>query len=167
LHGRVDQLRLKKALEDLVRPHFYERPEDRIRDVAVLINDLAEFSNDVAGWAVREWRLRWDRRPTSAALRQLCMNRRHELMAEVNARRPPEPEPYQTTEITPEERDKRAAVLERVAKASGFVQTQHGQWTLPAAEKDKPKRVPHWSEGAAPDDPRWAMLRKARAEAGL
>lgn len=38
-----------------------------------------------------------------------------------------------------------------------------------AAEMDaqdrerQPPRIPHWSETAAPDDPRWAALRKARA----
>jgi hypothetical protein len=39
------------------------------------------------------------------------------------------------------------------------------------AEQDKKaherKRVPHWSENAAPDDPHWAALRKARAENAL
>lgn len=165
LRGRVDQSRLKLAIEDLVRPHFYESPEDRIRDVAVLLRDLSEFSDDVAGWAVREWRLRWDRRPTSAGLRQLCMQRRHELTREVQSRQPAEPAPYQPNEISEDERNRRAEILNRVAAQSGFVQTQHGQWTLPEDPKAKPARQPHWSETAAPDDARWSVLRKSREEA--
>ena len=36
--------------------------------------------------------------------------------------------------------------------------------TIPRPD-DKPTRLPHWSETVAPDDPRWAALRAARAGA--
>jgi hypothetical protein len=75
-----------------MKPYFAESPEERIREIAVLVKDLAEFSEDVAGWAVREWRLTRDRRPTSAALRQICMVRREALVREAKRREPELPE---------------------------------------------------------------------------
>lgn len=117
LNGRVDQGRLKLAVEDLVRPHFYETPEDRIRDVAVLVRDLAEFSDDVAGWAVREWRLSHDRRPTSAALRQLCMRRRYELTKALKRR---ETRPEAEMRLSPEERAERRAQVEQILRDVGL-----------------------------------------------
>jgi hypothetical protein len=157
------------ALRDLLSLYYQpnETTDQRTRQIALFVKDLADMSDATVGWAIDEWRRTMDRRPSPASIRQLCMMRRAEASAVLAKLRPAEPAPYADANITPEERDKRAAILERVAKASGFVQTQHGQWTLPEAEKDKPKPVRHWSETALPDDPRWQMLRKARAEAKL
>jgi hypothetical protein len=33
--------------------------------------------------------------------------------------------------------------------------------------ENKPARVPHWSESAAPDDPRFTALRNARIAMGM
>jgi hypothetical protein len=166
LAGRVDQLRLKRAIEDLVQPHFYDNSEEKLRAVAVMVKDLAEFSDDVAGWAVREWRLKHNaRKPSTATLRQLCMVRRHELGREAARRSPVEtPAPYQTDTLSDEEKAHRKAVVARVSVSMGMVQTKTGQWTLPSEEKEA-ERVPHWSEIAAPNDSRWAEVRRARAAA--
>jgi hypothetical protein len=91
-----------------------------------------------------------------------CTARANKALA---LRKAPEAAPYETNEISPDEKAKRAAILERVSKAAGYVKTEHGQWTLPEDPKAKPARLPHWSETALPDDPRWGMLRKSRAEA--
>lgn len=162
LTGRVDQSRLKLAVEDLVRPHFYESPEERIRQVAVLVKDLAEFSDDVAGWAVREWRLKQDRKPSTATLRQLCMVRRADLTREQSRRHPQiEAAPY--TLADPETQAERKATLERIAKDTGMRRDAHGQWTLPREPGDEPKRLPHWTETAQADNPLFTeTLKRAR-----
>lgn len=168
LDGRCDQDRLLRGIRDLLGLYWQpsDTPEERARQAMLFVRDLAEFSDDVVHCALREWRRQHDRRPSIAALRQLCMARRHDLTAEVNARRPPAPAPYQPVEITAEERAHREAVIGKAATDAGFVRNQHGQWELPADQKDKPARIPHWSETAAPDDPRWAQLRRALALGG-
>lgn len=169
LHGQCDQGRLIDALRDLLSLYYQpsETTEIRARQIALFVKDLSDMSDATVGWAIDEWRRHQDRRPSPASLRQLCMMRRAEATKAAEMRREPAPAPYQPAEISAEENARRTEVLERVAKSAGFVQTQHGQWTLPASEKDKPKRVPHWAETAAPDDPRWAQLRAARAESPL
>lgn len=88
LDGRCNQARLARSLRDLLKPYFAESPEERAREVAIFVQDLAEFSEDVAFWAVREWRLNEDRRPTSAGLRKFCMARRADLVREQRRRAP-------------------------------------------------------------------------------
>jgi hypothetical protein len=165
LHGQCNQGRLVDALRDLLSLYYQpnETTDQRTRQIALFVKDLADMSDATVGWAIDEWRRTMDRRPSPASIRQLCMMRRAEATAVLAKLRPAEPAPYADANITPEERDKRADILERVAKASGFVQTQHGQWTLPVDPKAELEVKPHWSVTAAPDDPRWQMLRKARA----
>jgi hypothetical protein len=68
------------------------------------------------------------------------------------------------TPATPEQLAERKGTMERVAKSAGFVRDGGGQLAFPPKPEDAPKRIPHWTETAAPDDPRHAVLRKARAE---
>jgi hypothetical protein len=165
LVGRVDQPTLKRAIEDLVQPHFFDTPEEKLRAVAVMVKDLAEFSNDVAGWACREWRLRHNvRKPTSTTLRQLCMVRRHELATEQKRRLPKPVERAPFEPATPEQIAERKGMFARIAKANGFVHDRVGQLAFPEDAKPAPRK-PHWSETADPDDPRWAALKAAREKA--
>lgn len=162
LGTRCDQPRLAGALRTLLGLYFQpgETPEERARQIATFVADLSDMSEDNVWWAMREWRRTHDRRPSPASLRQLCMVRRMELTRAM-ARRSPveEPAPFQV--LTDEERAHRKAVVASAAAACGFVKNQHGQWELPPLE-GRP-RLPHWSKTAAPEDPRWAALRKARA----
>ena len=166
LYGRCDQATLIDPIRTTLGLYFVpnETPEERMRQVAMIVEALADMSEDCVWWALREWRRTQDRRPSPAALRQLCMRRRQEAVACLPK---PEPAPAPYREAAPEDLAERAAILARVCGSAGFVQTQHGQWTLPEEEKDKPARVPHWSETAAPDDPRWEQLRRSRAASGL
>ena len=54
--------------------------EAQVRQIALFVKDLEEFSDDCVWWAIREWRRNETRRPTPASLRQLCMMRRHEAL---------------------------------------------------------------------------------------
>ena len=158
------------GLRDLLSIYYQpsETPEMRARQIALFVKDLAEFSDEAVSWAIDEWRRTQDRRPTPATLRQLCMTRKQEALQAQRGRTAteaiggPDLQP-----LSDEERERRSAVIAKAAKAAGFVQNQHGQWQLPQPEGAKPKRIPHWSETAAPDDPRFAELRRARAAAGV
>lgn len=55
---------------------------------------------------------------------------------------------------------RRAQFVDQVAREVGMTPVEDG----PDAP---PPRVPHWSEGASPSDPRWAMLARSRAESPL
>lgn len=168
LGGRVAAVKLKLALEDLVRPHWFENSAERVRDVAVMMGDLAEFSEDVTAYAIREWRHNHDRRPTSAALRQICMVRRYELATELRRRSEPQAAPKEPPQAwrpaTPEQLAERKAIFDRIATKAGFVRDKDGNITLPSEEAE-PERQPHWSESAAPNDPRWVTLKLARKAA--
>jgi hypothetical protein len=167
LHGQCDQARLVDSLRDLLSLYYQpnETTDMRARQIALFVKDLSDMSDATVFWAIDEWRRTMDRRPSPASLRQVCMMRRFEANKALALRKAPEAAPYETNEISPDEKAKRAAILERVSKAAGYVKTEHGQWTLPEDPKAKPARLPHWSETALPDDPRWGMLRKSRAEA--
>ncbi len=156
------------SLRDLLGLYYQpnETVDQRTRHIALFVKDLADMSDDAVGWAIQEWRRTQDRRPSPASLRQLCMMRRHEASEQTAGRRPPDPAPYGDATIGEEERARREAIVAKCAKASGFVQTKHGQWTLPS-EAPEAKRVPHWSETAAPTDPRFIELRRARRAAGI
>jgi len=56
--------------------------------------------------------------------------------------------------------DARAKALRRfpMARSQAEADALYEEW-------NKPK--PHWSETAAPDDPRWEMLRKSRIASGM
>jgi hypothetical protein len=141
-----------------------ETPEERMRQVAMILEAVADMSDDCVWWALREWRRTQDRRPSPASLRQLCMRRRQEAVACLPE---PQPSPPPYREAAPEDLAERAAILAKVATSVGLVQTQHGQWTLPDNPEAKPERVPHWSETVGPDDPRWEMVRRSREDSPL
>lgn len=64
----------------------------------------------------------------------------------------------------PPQRDIEAAERHRAARiAAEFLAECKGQDARARAQE----RIPHWSEGAAPDDPRFAELRRARIRAGI
>lgn len=169
LYGRCDQARLVDDLRDLLGLYYQpnETAEQRARHIALFVKDLGDMSQDCVDWAISDWRRNHDRRPSPASLRQLCMMRRHEAVKAMGGGRPynppvgnPNPDPARSVE-------ERQAIVERCAKAAGMVKHE-GQWVTPAliAEREQ-KRIPHWSEGAAPDDPRFAELRRARIRAGI
>lgn len=165
LTGRCDQERLTDALRQLMG-HFYqpnETPQMRMLLIADFVRDLADMSDEAVSWAIREWRRTHDRRPSPASLRQLCMMRRHEADAAFKARRPREVGPQMWNPATPEQLAERKGAMDRIARSAGFVRDASGQLAFPPKPEDAPKRIPHWSETAAPDDPRWAELRRARA----
>jgi hypothetical protein len=161
LNGRCDQTRLIDALRTLLGLYYIpnETEAERARHIALFVTDLADMSDDCVWWAMREWRRTQDRRPSPASLRQLCMMRRQEAVRAL-PKPEPAPPPYKLAdEATLKERK---AILARVAKENGLVQSKSGQWTLPSEEVEAP-RIPHWTETAKPDDPRYAELRRARA----
>lgn len=163
MHGRCDQGRLVDALRVLFAAYFVpdETTEMRAMLIATFVKDMAEFSDDCAFWAVDEWRRNHDRRPSPASLRQLAMMRKQEAFKAGQRLRQPEPEPVYS-EPDPAVR---AENLERIHKTLGSV-LNRGEYVSPTYVADVEKRAarkPQWSETAAPDDPRWAELRRARA----
>lgn len=161
LSTRCDQGKLVDALRTLLGLYYVpnETEAERARQIALFVADLSDMSDDNVWWAMREWRRTQDRRPSPASLRQLCMVRRQEAC---KLRPAPAPEPLPYRPATPEQLSERKAIFDRVAASSGFVRDRVGQWSLPSEEAE-PERVPHWSETAGPNDPRWSALRKARA----
>ena len=168
LNGKCDQSRLVDDLRDLLRLYFVpsETPEAQVRQIALFVKDLEEFSDDCVWWAIREWRRNETRRPTPASLRQLCMMRRHEAL---KAAPRPEPDRSQTgaepfmAPLSDAEKERRRAVIAKCAKAAGM--KFDGRQVVPDIPT-KP-RTPHWSEIAKPDDPRWKALKEARERAGV
>lgn len=167
LASRCDQVKLADALRTLIGLYYQpnETEEERVRQIALFIGDLSDMSDDNVWWAMREWRRTQDRRPSPAALRQLCMARRHDLDREEKSRRPRDVGPQMWSPATPEQIAKRKSIMDRVAAQAGFVRDKEGALAWPSRPDDKPTRLPHWSETAAPDDPRWSALRAARAGA--
>jgi hypothetical protein len=166
-----------RALGELLDIWFPERSDARTRLVATFVLDLEEFPCAVVRSAIDEWRREQDRKPTPAALRQVCARIRHELHRSRDLALRPAP-PNREAEIAeriktiPQETiDQRRETAERLLQRCGFVRRSGRVMsrTLAAdldAEADKPKPA-HWSETAAPDDPRWEILRKSRAANAL
>lgn len=135
---------------------------------------LSAFPADVVKAALldHKWRF-W---PSWAELSDLCdsmvSERKHMLSAVRRLERPapsaPQPGPVA-------DREAMKAAADEVMKSFGFgqdrTQTVNGApmaRTMQEAEERKiSARVPHWSETAAPDDPRWEMLRKSRIASGM
>jgi hypothetical protein len=175
LDGHCDQERLLRGIRDLLGIYWQptDAPEERARQGLLFVRDLAEFSDDVVGWAVSEWRRTMDRRPSIASLRQLAMRRRHGLTIEAKRRNEPVASAGPSAvyeQLTDAERDERRAAISGILQQAGYQHRRTG-WVSPgliaeerAAVEAKPR---HWSETAAPDDPRWAELRRARAANAL
>lgn len=164
MDGRCDQGRLVDGLRDLLSLYYQpdESAEMRARQIALFVKDMADFSDDCALWAIDEWRRNQDRRPSPASLRQIAMTRKQEAFkAGERFKRLPEPERFVEPDPV-----KRAENLERINASLGMVR-RGGRYVSPAyvaeTEPDAEKPRPHWSETAAPDDPRWEHLRRARA----
>lgn len=173
LAGTCNQAKLAIAIKDLLGLYWIaaDSPEDRARQIALFVRDLAKFPEAVIAYAVHHWRTTQDRRPSIASLHQLCMARQHALAQRLdyldgNAYRPA---PHIGPEPTTAEIESRRAFVETTLAQAGFQKRTTG-WVSPgivAEEAISPKRVPHWSETASPDDPRWIALRQARAKAGV
>lgn len=146
-----------------------DAPEERARQALLFVRDLAEFSDDVVTFALREWRRSHDRRPSIAALRQICMARRHDLAAENKRRAPHEPAGfYQAGPVSEDEKLERKAVVERVAQQAGLSKEPTGQWTLPPRKgtaEDTETPFTHWTQRVSAEAAA-AQLRRARIKAG-
>jgi len=165
-YGECDQAVLIRSLRDLLSLYYQpdETPQMRARQIALFVKDMADFSDDCAGWAIDEWRRNQDRRPSPASLRQLGMRRKQEAFGAIKSR--PEPMvphiPYAEPDL-----EERKEVIERINRNLGHV-LHRGRYVSPTyVADDVQPRKPHWSETAAPDDPRWAALRKSRAANAL
>jgi hypothetical protein len=75
------------------------------------------------------------------------------------------PAPYKLADPTTVE--ERKAILAKIAAEIGMARDKAGRWTLPSEVEAAEKRLPHWTETCQPNDPRYAALRKARAENAL
>ena len=171
LNGRCEQERLLRGIRDLLGLYWQpgDSPEERARQALLFVRDLAEFSDDVVTFALREWRRGHDRRPSIASLRQLCMVRRQELTLEAKRRSPAQeaPDPYAI--LGEDEKLERKAILERVARGAGLSQETTGQWTLPPRKGtivDTDAPFTHWTKRVDPVDAA-EQLRRARLKAGV
>jgi len=163
----VDQAKLARALRDLLGLYWVaaDAPEERARQIALFVKDLSKFSEAVVAYAIHEWRTREDRRPSIASLHQLCSRRQFELLEHrdrlIEAERvEPAPQPMSEGEL-----EERRIRVEGILQDSGFTKRREGWIMNSQAAEERVKeeaRAPHWSETAAPDDPRWAAVRKAR-----
>ena len=134
---------------------------------------LGAFPADVVKDALIDHK--WKFWPSWAELSDLCDSMsevRGKMLAAVRALEKPIPE-QETGTSTDHVAMKVAA--DEIMKSFGFgkdrtqtVNSAPMARTLQEAEERKlSARVPHWSETAAPDDPRWEMLRKSRIVAGM
>jgi hypothetical protein len=159
-------VRLAAGLRDLLGLYFIpdETAEHRARQIAIFVKDLGGMSDDVVGYALTEWRRKQDRRPSPAALLQLCAMRRNEAAKATALRNIQNTGTADLTPLAPEDRAAREAVFERCAKSAGFLRVD-GRWVTPEAAKEKPARVPHWTETAPADHPWFKALELAREKA--
>jgi hypothetical protein len=133
------------------------RPQEEVDEAVRLTaysNRLAAYPADVARHALLG--LRWKFWPTWDELAEVCdgLASTRKVMVAAALRAPREADAY--TEREPVDREKVYAIGESYLSEK----TAEDRRNRKADE-----RKPHWSETALPDDPRWAMLRKARAEA--
>lgn len=144
------------------------------RDRAEMIEEFRKALGSLPRWAVAgafdDWVKQHRRRPSPGELVTLARKRMqpfHDELAyrqkqaerqredqEATRRATPSPEAAQEimhrAGFTPE----RMAAIDKAPMARSFAE----------AEAGKGKRVPHWTEGCAPDDPRLEQLNKARDE---
>lgn len=137
---------------------------DTLRIVAYA-KRLAEYPADVVRAALLDHK--WQFWPSWADLSDLCDNLAAPRRAMSAALASAINRPKQSDE--PEVPDS-AFDAAGIMAAAGFTQerTQAVRASPMAGTVDEAmtratQRAPHWSEGAAPDDPRWAMVRAARA----
>jgi hypothetical protein len=129
-------------------------PMDEALRLEAYASRLRAYPADVVRAAVLGKRWQWW--PTWAELAGECDRlsapRRH-MIAALST-------PFADAAAVEDRRKRPVGELERMReRAAGFIAE------MEAADRAKrSERIPHWSETAAPDDPRWAVLRKARAE---
>lgn len=136
-------------LSVIVARRQHEAVDEEVRLVAYA-SRLSQYPADVVRYVLigKTWKF-W---PTWAELERECLmyaSPRVEMLRAV--RRPIPPTPPESTPPTPEERAKVEAEIRALVKS------------LEAKARQEQQRVPHWSETAKPDDPRWKSLRKSRA----
>lgn len=133
---------------------------------------LRAYPADVAKDALlgRVWRF-W---PSWAELADTCdsmaMERQHMLSAAYRLTKPARPpEPEQVNNIV--KRETATEIMESVGftvRRMEAVKAAPMARTMDEAEhRATSARVPHWSETATPDDPRWEILRKSRIASGM
>jgi hypothetical protein len=133
------------------------RPQEEIDEalrLSAYSGRLQAYPADVARAALLDHR--WKFWPTWEELAGVCdalsSPRRHMVSA---LSFPIEPREERRAPPSPDERAKVAEIGERYL----------AEKRIEERERQAKKRKPHWSETALPDDPHWAALRKARAEA--
>lgn len=127
-------------------------PMDEALRLEAYASRLRAYPADVAKQAILG--KRWQFWPTWAELSRECDRlsgpRRH-MLAELRG-------PFDAVDVR---RERAPGELERIRELAKRFEIE-----MAVADRAKqPKRVPHWSEGAAPDDPRWAELKAARVKA--
>lgn len=145
---------------------FYEAdmsPEDK----AAMIDEFGKALRSFPKWAVAgafdDWMAQHHRRPSPGEIVMLTKSRVKRFTDELRYRQPPE-EPARE----PVDKDAAAEILARAGfdkRRTEAVQSK--RMARDEAElyaEDNAERPAHWTETAAPDDPRHEELRKARAE---
>ena len=128
-------------------------PDDRAAAIEEYRRALTMFPKWAVAGAFDDWVRTRTRRPAPGEIAILAMARMKPLTDELLRRKAAEADgrPDGRVIITAE---RRAEIMAEVGFRFGG--SDRGQ--------QDDQRRPHWSETAAPDDPRWEGLRKARAE---
>lgn len=152
-----------------------KRPDDQFSEalrMSVYAEALAGFPADVVKEALRPQR--WKFWPALAEVEEVCrglaLTRQVFAAAKVaQPEAPQEPELDPDAERAAAAADARKLEAERLLSRLGFtkartdfVRNHPMAQNLDEAEV-RQSRTPHWSETAAPDDPRWDALRRSRA----
>lgn len=147
---------------------FYD-PEMDMQDRAEMLDSYARALRAWPRWAVAkafdEWERTRNRRPSPGDLGILAANAVKELTDELARRHPKQPEAPPVERVSPEAA---AAIL----AAAGFtprrmeaVRQSPMALSLETAHQRAEVTRKHWSDDAAPDDPMWRELLKARERA--
>ena len=137
---------------------FYEPDHDPNTKAAVL-EEFARALNTIPAWAVSRgfdsWVANMNRRPSPAEIKMRAIKEVTRLREELETRRPKE-SPQVRAEPSDEQKQRIKALVKSYRDSVAE--------KLNIAPKE-PK--PHWSKTAAPDDPRWEDLKRARAEQAI
>jgi hypothetical protein len=148
-------------------PYFAPEQDEAMK--SAVTQSFLQALDGLPTWAILRafdaWEKTFARRPTPAEIRNLAGNEIKALTDELALRQ-------KTTMLEPS-KDTRVdrATAAKILQDSGFtlkrmeaVRSAPMARTMDEAEAARDQvRTPHWSETAAPDDPRWEALRRSRA----